>query len=451
MDASSSLQNVQPKDVRVFRAGHAAALGLGVFNVIKNLPGNPLAGGQNRDSGGIAHDELAAHMALALPQRQAHLFGVEGLLGGSHHDGVDVLLFEKVRTVPVVSALDFCQSADQPLQLLRAVTDGQVGQNVADVAELNLNVVFIPENVIDLNAGQTDASGVDAELGGVKIEDGVAVAQLLAEGVVTADGVDFLPGVLCHILHLVENLPSPEGQIPAGDVQTAHEQIAAGGGDINLDECVLLLRTGLAEFPGNERIMHKLACVLNDTGWQRHTEWQDYDKNGNIVYCFDTEKTNEYWNEAKILFETLILNTSNNEIKANSIYNLIMLYRNTGEYQKAINLANTLPQIRYSKEIMLSLSTDGKQQSGYLGDSLLELAYMFAEQIIYNLVSNKSNFDTDMPIEKVKGAISNFELLAEDGFLGIYHREVCYLYLYLSRLQYEKDMKTRHLFLLAKH
>ena len=199
-----------------------------------------------------------------------------------------------------------------------------------------------------------------------------------------------------------------------------------------------MLRTGLAEFPGNERIMHKLACVLNDTGWQRHTEWQDYDKNGNIVYCFDTEKTNEYWNEAKILFETLILNTSNNEIKANSIYNLIMLYRNTGEYQKAINLANTLPQIRYSKEIMLSLSTDGKQQSGYLGDSLLELAYMFAEQIIFNLVSNKSNFDTDMPIEKVKGAISNFELLAEDGFLGIYHREVCYLYLYLSRLQYEK-------------
>lgn len=208
--------------------------------------------------------------------------------------------------------------------------------------------------------------------------------------------------------------------------------------DINLDECILLLRTGLAEFPGNERIMHKLACVLNETGWQRHNEWQDYDKNGNIVYCFDTEKTNEYWNEAKILFETLILNTSNNEIKANSIYNLIMLYRNTGEYQKAINLANTLPQIRYSKEIMLSLSTDGKQQSGYLGDSLLELAYMFAEQIIYDLVSNKSNFDTDIPIKKVKGAISNFELLAEDGFLGIYHREVCYLYLYLSRLQYEK-------------
>jgi len=190
--------------------------------------------------------------------------------------------------------------------------------------------------------------------------------------------------------------------------------------------------------------------VLNDTGWQRHTEWQDYDKNGNIVYCFDTEKSNEYWNEAKILFETLILNTANNEIKANSIYNLIMLYRNTGEYQKAINLANILPQIRYSKEIMLSLSTDGKQQSGYLGDSLLELAYMFAEQIIYDLVSNKSNFDTDMPIEKVKGAISNFDLLAEDGFLGIYHIEVCYLYLYLSRLQYEKGYEDESFISLDK-
>ncbi|MBQ3590628.1 MAG: hypothetical protein II979_01690, partial [Clostridia bacterium] len=29
--------------------------------------------------------------------------------------------------------------------------------------------------------------------------------------------------------------------------------------DINLDRCIALLRTGLAEFPGNEKITYKLA------------------------------------------------------------------------------------------------------------------------------------------------------------------------------------------------
>ncbi len=211
--------------------------------------------------------------------------------------------------------------------------------------------------------------------------------------------------------------------------------------DVSLDECISLLRGGLAEFPGNERIMHKLACVLNDTGWSRHRQWQSYDKNGHIVNCFDKEKRNEYWNEATILFETLVLNTTNNDIKANSIYNLIMLYRNTGDYQKAINLSNSLPEIRYSKEIMLATATDGTAQAGYLGDALLELACVFAEQIVYALVNNKANFDTDMPIEKVKGAISLFGLISDDDNLSIYHREVCYLYLYLSRLQYENGYK----------
>ncbi|MBQ4509669.1 MAG: helix-turn-helix transcriptional regulator [Clostridia bacterium] len=211
--------------------------------------------------------------------------------------------------------------------------------------------------------------------------------------------------------------------------------------DINLDECISILRDGLVEFPSNERIMHKLACILNDTGWSRHSQWQDYDDNSYIINCFDKEKSNKYWNEAISLFETLILNTTNNEIKANSIYNLIMLYRNTGEYQKAIDLSNMLPKIRYSREIMLSTATDGKLQAEYLGESILELAYMLSEQIVYGLVNNKSNFITDLPIEKLKGAISLFFLVAEDNNLGIYHRRVCYLYLYLSRLQYEKGYK----------
>ena len=81
----------------------------------------------------------------------------------------------------MVAALDLGQCAHQTLDLLRAVADGEVGEDVADVAELDLDVVLIPQDVVDLDAGEADVQRVDAELCGVEVEDRVAVAQLLAE------------------------------------------------------------------------------------------------------------------------------------------------------------------------------------------------------------------------------------------------------------------------------
>lgn len=43
-----------------------------------------------------------------------------------------------------------------------------------------------------------------------------------------------------------------------------------------------------------------------------------------------------------------------------------------------------------------------------------------------------------MPIAKVKGAISLFHLICDDGNFGRYHGWLIQLYLYLSRLQWER-------------
>ena len=70
----------------------------------------------------------------------------------------------------MVAALDLGQCADQTLHLLRAVADGKVGQNVANVAELDLDVVLIAQDVVHLNACKADIQRVDAELGGIKVK-----------------------------------------------------------------------------------------------------------------------------------------------------------------------------------------------------------------------------------------------------------------------------------------
>ena len=95
---------------------------------------------------------------------------------------------------------------------------------------------------------------MDAELGGVKVKDGVAVDQLPAEGIVAPDFVDLLPGIVCHGGNLGEHLPAPLGQVPAADVQAGHEQVAAGGGLGEVDN--------LPHIPGVDLLSHQQQAGL---------------------------------------------------------------------------------------------------------------------------------------------------------------------------------------------
>ena len=128
----------------------------------------------------------------------------------------------------MVAAFDFGQCADKALDLLRAVTDGEISQYIADVAKLDLNVVLVAQDVIDLNARKTDVQRVDAEFCRIKVKNGVSVAKLLAEGIVPAHGVDLLAGVLGHIGHLMEHLPPAQCEIAAGNIKARHQQVTAG-------------------------------------------------------------------------------------------------------------------------------------------------------------------------------------------------------------------------------
>ena len=48
--------------------------------------------------------------------------------------------------------------------------------------------------------------------------------------------------------------------------------IKSRGDDEWVDECLAILREGLAEFPQNERLLITLADTLSEAGWRRHKE-----------------------------------------------------------------------------------------------------------------------------------------------------------------------------------
>ena len=205
-----------------------------------------------------------------------------------------------------------------------------------------------------------------------------------------------------------------------------------------IDECLSILREGLAEFPQNERLLITLADTLSEAGWRRHQEWLYYDEEGFIQHSYDIHKNNGYWTESMKICEYLVSNAADNATVTKAIRILVSLYRNVGENEKAVAYAQKMPELKNCRELLLSSATDGKEEAKYIGDFLLKSARKIAQQIVYGLITNKHHFESDMPIEKLKGAISLFHLICDDGNLGNYHGDLIELYLYLSRVQWER-------------
>lgn len=215
-------------------------------------------------------------------------------------------------------------------------------------------------------------------------------------------------------------------------------EIKTRGDDEWVEECLSILREGIAEFPANERLLITLAETLWEAGWRRHRGWLAYDDEGYIQYCYDKHKTNEYWLECAKLCENLVENAKDKGVFTRAVAILVPLYRTFGEYEKAISYAERMPELNKCKEFLLADGTDGKMGAKYIGDFLLKSAREFAEQLIYALIVNKHHYESDMPIEKVKGAISIFYLICDDGNMGEYHDILIKMYLYLSRLEWER-------------
>lgn len=208
-----------------------------------------------------------------------------------------------------------------------------------------------------------------------------------------------------------------------------------------VDECIGILREGLAEFPQNEKLLITLADVLSDAGWRRHKEWLYYDEEGYLQHSYDVHKKNEYWSESAKICENLVNNAKDSTVVNKAISILVLLFRNFGENEKAIVYANRMPGLSVCRELLLCCAADGKEESKYVGDALLKMASQFSDQLVYGLVNNIHNYESDMPIKKIKGAISIYHLLCDDGNFGEYNWHLCELYLYLSRIQWERGYR----------
>ena len=129
-----------------------------------------------------------------------------------------------------VELLDKVQRAKEPLYFERAVAAGDYRQDIADVAELYLYVVLVPEQVVDLYARKTHRPGMHRKLGLVERVERLAVAKLLAEGVIAADGVYLFSRIIRELHRFRVELPAVEREVLPRQVEGHHQQVACAGG-----------------------------------------------------------------------------------------------------------------------------------------------------------------------------------------------------------------------------
>lgn len=208
------------------------------------------------------------------------------------------------------------------------------------------------------------------------------------------------------------------------------------GLDPSLDECIMMARNALVEFPGNERLMLCLASALYTAGFSRYGEYRLTDEDGYNVY--DTQRHRSYaeWREAIPLYEKVLKTMPYGAERDRAVEELSKLYVNLGENERALTLAEAAPDLWGSKQFLRAFAYDGKQQAMECGETLLYAIHACSALMMHCVYAYQSNMTPDERTQSIHGAITLFDHVCTDGNYGEHNRALSKLYGMLAVYQW---------------
>ncbi len=218
-------------------------------------------------------------------------------------------------------------------------------------------------------------------------------------------------------------------------VQSIYEKNKLNNGeDVCIDECIADARNGLIEFPGNEQLMLCLASVLYHAGYAKYGEHHLTDESGYDI--FDTVRHKQYaeWQEAIKLYEKLLTSLGEGEMRHTAVRELIQLYENTGEHEKAKQIAAKSPYISICRELLMINCCDGKTRADEYEKALGKLVSVTADLLKSTVMMNENHYSAEKSVVKIQNAIELFDVL-EDHKNHL--AQIAHLYLYLSEFQWK--------------
>ncbi len=189
------------------------------------------------------------------------------------------------------------------------------------------------------------------------------------------------------------------------------------GEDVCLDACIALAREALIEFPGNETLTLALASVLYNAGYVRHGEHHIDGGDSFSVYDTERHKTYSEWQEAMKLYEKLLLSLPAGALREQAVTELAQLYKNTGEHEKALRLAETAPELTASRPFLRIQAFDGREAVAACAEALLETVQKSAELVVQIVLADRTIAPQDAAAS-LQNAESLYESICPDRRWG---------------------------------
>ncbi|MBR3743260.1 MAG: helix-turn-helix transcriptional regulator [Clostridia bacterium] len=189
------------------------------------------------------------------------------------------------------------------------------------------------------------------------------------------------------------------------------------GKDVSMDACIALAREALIEFPGNEKLTLSLASALFTAGYVRHGEHHKEGDDGYSVYDTERHRTYAEWQEAVKLYEKLLLSLHGGEMRQKAVTELSQLYKNMGEHETALLLAQSAPDISASKIMLRINAFDGKEEVAASGEALLDLV-LHSTELIESIVRTDIRMPPNIAAQMIGNAAGMFDLVCTDRFYG---------------------------------
>ena len=192
------------------------------------------------------------------------------------------------------------------------------------------------------------------------------------------------------------------------------------GADVSMDQCIALAREGLIEFPGNEKLTLALASALYTAGYVRHGELHLTDADGYGVYDVRRHRTYPEWQEAVKLYEKLLPALTDGKLRRQAVKELSQLYRNLGEREKALALAEEAPDLYGSAPFLRINAFDGREAVAACGEALLETVRTSGELMVQILLNDR-NIPPKTAADLLKNGAELFRLVCTEGDYGRNH------------------------------
>lgn len=190
------------------------------------------------------------------------------------------------------------------------------------------------------------------------------------------------------------------------------------------------LRNVLSEFPSEWQLQFRLANALISMGHQNSEPHKIVVGTGDCIqYNTEYNAQNECWKEAISLFEEILKKEMDDDYRTSAILSLMWLYAWTGNQEAAERTALSQSPVRISREVLLAYTTAGEKSESYHGEAILVLMHELYKILRTDVMSKNSLSHSQKGLDVSLAIVRLYENIFDDGNCGIYHNDLCMLYL----------------------